>query len=63
MYRRKCRVHNRLYILLMVLLERVIHKRLKETLYIERECNCIKDVIARWTRYLAQMVRMRFHWL
>lgn len=50
MYRRKCRVHNRLYILLMVLLERVIHKRLKETLYIERECNCIKDVIARWTR-------------
>lgn len=46
-YRRKRLVHNRLYILLMVLLGRVIHKRLKETLYIERECNCIKDVIAR----------------
>ena len=30
----------------MILLERVIHNHLKETLYIERECNCIKDVIA-----------------
>lgn len=44
MYRRKCRVHNRLYMLLMILLERVIHDRLKETLYIERKSKCIKDV-------------------
>ena len=34
-YRRKCRVHNRLYTLLTVLLESVIHDRFKEVLYIE----------------------------
>ena len=49
-YRRKCRGHGRRCSLLMVLLGRVIHDCLKETLYIERECNCIKDVIDRWTR-------------
>lgn len=44
-HRRKCQMNNRQHSLLMILLERAIHSCLKETLYIRRKCNCLKDVI------------------